>query len=152
MLPSTVFDEAWKEQLARLRRWYERTTPISRDRASISEEEVDLLFAFFLNCWHLYDWLKNSNALPTLLLDEFFRNDETMRICYDICIGAKHLRIDRPKAGLSALVRGVEYMGEKIGEVPTQLFLFKGGTQSLTILADVCMSKIEGFLRDNNLS
>ena len=107
----TLSSEAWKEQFARIKRWYKRIEPINRNQASISEQDMDLLFAFFVNCWHLYDWLKNANVLPISILNDFFRNDKAMKFCYDICIGAKHLRIDRPKAGLNALVRGVRIHG-----------------------------------------
>jgi hypothetical protein len=152
MKPSPNFDEAWKEQLARVRRWHMKTKRINRDRASVSDDELDVLFAFFQNCWHLYDWLKNSNALSVQTLDDFFREEETMKLCYDICIGTKHLRIAYPKASFNALAIAREYMGDDREEGKSQLILFRGGWRAMTLLADECMSLVESFLHRNYLS
>lgn len=143
--------DAWKEQLARIERWYSKTQRISRSRVAVDIDDLDLLLAFFLNCWHLYDWLKNSEALPVEVIEDFFRKSENMKLCYDICIGTKHLKIDNPKGGLNRLVMGYEYMGDNIGYVTTQLILFNGGGRRMTVLADNCMSELKSFLRENNL-
>lgn len=144
-------NDAWKEQLARLRRWYSRTRPISRERLAVSEDDLDILFAFFQNCWHLYDWLKNSGAVSDQILESFFRQSAEMKFCYDICIGTKHLQIDRPKAGINVLIRQVEYGGENIGDIPTQNLWFPGGNRRLAYLADQCMAQIEHFVSENHL-
>ncbi len=144
-------DDRWKEQLARVRRWHLKAQKINRDKTSISDDELDLLFAFFLNCWHLYDWLKNSNALSTEALDNFFRKNETMKLCYDICIGAKHLNIDYPKGGFNRLHIAREYMGKDADTGKTQLILFESGIQDMVGLANNCMMLIESFLREHKL-
>jgi hypothetical protein len=84
-------------------------------------------------------------------LDAFFRNNDEMKLCYDICIGAKHLQIDFPKAGPNALARQYEYAGKKIGYVPTQHFSFFGSSQALSNVADQCMSQIENFISENHM-
>ncbi len=143
--------ETWREQFARVERWYQKTQKISRTRVAVDTEDLDILFAFFLNCWHLYDWLKNSEALPAETIEDFFRKNDHMKFCYDICIGTKHLKIDNPKAGLNRLVMGREYVGGKIGYVSTQMILFKGGGRRMTLMADNCMSEIKSFLRESKL-
>lgn len=145
------FEGLWKEQLARTRRWHLKTQEISRKQNTLSEEELDVLFAFFMNSWHLYDWLKISNALSTDTLDEFFRKNKTMKLCYDICIGAKHLRIDYPKGSFNQLIFAYNDAGDGSEITRTQLILGNDGPHDLTGLADDCISAIESFLRENKL-
>ncbi len=40
------FEGLWREQLARIRRWHLKTQEISRKQDTLSEEELDILFAF----------------------------------------------------------------------------------------------------------
>ena len=146
-----IFHGAWKDQYRRVKRWYSKIQCIDRDNSSISEEELDTLFAFFQNCWHLYDWLKNSEVLSVDLLDGFFRDNETMKFCYDICIGGKHLNIDHPKKGHTRLRIVREFLGQDGGIGRTQLILFGNDFRDMTGLAKECMEQVEAFLHKYRL-
>jgi hypothetical protein len=54
----------WEEQWKRINRWFERFSQTARGRDHDRESDAyqDEAHAFFLNCFHLKDWLKNDPA------------------------------------------------------------------------------------------
>src|SRR5688572_24355440 len=58
---------AYFEQYRRMMRSYERFATIDRGRVydALSENYDDEVFAFFLNCYHLKDWIKNDEKAGT---------------------------------------------------------------------------------------
>lgn len=89
----------WRDQWARVLRWHAR---LNTFRENLPEDymvearalRLDDLFAFFMNCLHLTDWLKNSGAKTKKELDEFFDREPAMRLCRDVANGLKHYRLD----------------------------------------------------------
>ncbi len=85
-----------------LRRVLKRSAPdIQTAIVLIPEYEVDLR-AFFMNCWHLRDWIWKDDAIPrrvrTAVAQEALKSP-SLRVCHDIANGAKHYVIESPKAG-----------------------------------------------------
>ena len=87
--------EGWEGQWQRAKRWHSRLATVrSRRRKDKSTaEDWDFVHAFFQNCFHLKDWLKNSGAVPGEELNRFINEHVEMKLCRDICNGTKHLRI-----------------------------------------------------------
>ena len=58
----------YQEQYDRTKRWYDRLTAIDQGRAHdmASDHYVDEIYAFFLNCYHLKDWIKNDGNVRWL--------------------------------------------------------------------------------------
>jgi hypothetical protein len=70
-----------------------------------SENYVDDIYAFFMSCFHLKDWIKNDHtvrsAIPTIKKDveAFIYGDEQLKtdgndylkLCGDLCNSLKHL-------------------------------------------------------------
>jgi hypothetical protein len=87
------------EQYERMKRSYERFAAIKQGRPhdlpSVNYE--DEVYAFFLNCYHLKDWIKNDSTvraqLPTISAEvEYFINDsEPLSLSADLCNSLKHL-------------------------------------------------------------
>lgn len=157
---NNVYARRWEEHLGRTRRWYQRIQKVrpSGNSTAASGEAIDFLYAFFQSCWHLYDWMKISSALSEETLTKFFTKTEVMQICHDICIGAKHLRVDRKiSEGFYMLINSVEYVpsskDEELSEPRlTSLIPYATGVVELFDLADKCMQSVESFLRENNLT
>lgn len=84
--------EGWHGQYRRMLRWRERISTIDAERSSA--EQLDFLIAFFVACFHLRDWLKDS-GLDAGRLNALFRESVELRICRDIANGFKHSRLDR---------------------------------------------------------
>ena len=84
----------WPEQWLRVRRWHQRVAPILADppppRSPGEADAADDVFAFFMNCYHLKDWLKNDLADPHPEAEKLVDDTEALRICRDLCNGLKH--------------------------------------------------------------
>lgn len=65
-----------------------------------------MMWAFFQNCWHLKDWVRNdplaSDAQKKSVIDQAHAS-VLLGICRDLCNGTKHLKLDRkPSSGTGA--------------------------------------------------
>ncbi len=146
----------WRGQYERLRRWHDLIHGISRAKAiGETEQQHDFLYAYFQNCYHLRNWLQNSDAVTPEKLQEFFRLNEPMKVCRDICNGTKHWRIDHPSVDAHFSI-GREYVpADWPGERPhvnESWFIICGDSKrDVFQLADTCMALWDSFLRDNRL-
>ena len=93
----------YEEQSERVKRWHEKFRQIdegtSHDFAPSTEYYHDQVFAFFLNCYHLKDWIKNDESLPKNARDTvegFVEKTKYLFVCRDICNSIKHLVLKNP--------------------------------------------------------
>jgi len=96
-----VNSSKYREQFDRVKRWYERFREIDQGRLHNrpSDYYQDDVYAFFLNCYHLKDWIKNDpNVRPRENVEEFINTNEALKLCADICNGLKHLKRDPRKS------------------------------------------------------
>ena len=110
--------QVWEEQLRRVNRYYARFETINRIRYDVShyeandevsEYETDDVYAFFVNCYHLVDWLdedvkyrrcKGSPLCQRTSCPECWVNKhEALHISRDLCNRVKHFRLDRGAPG-----------------------------------------------------
>jgi hypothetical protein len=153
----------WQGQLARVARWHERVQGLgSRDDLMISPiTAFDYLYAFFQNCYHLRDWLKNSGALSESDLQRFMTDNMAMAVCRDIANGTKHLKITSPTMDANPAF-GREYHpprwpGKRPGTSESYFVLIEdpaNGTVSrfdLQDLAGRCLAEWEVLLRAKGL-
>ncbi len=90
--------DQWQSQWSRFQRWYARTRDVREksETSELSAGDIDLVIAFFQNCYHLRDWLQSSRPDLTTPLQELFAKNFEMRACRDICNGFKHKTLDKP--------------------------------------------------------
>src|SRR4051812_44342227 len=94
----------WREQYERTERWYKRFAAINSGRVHDvpSDYYVDEIYAFFLNCYHLKDWIKNDSSLPSTVrsaVEDFVKSEEWLCLCADVCNGLKHLKLKSDRSG-----------------------------------------------------
>ena len=99
----------YQEQYNRLNRWYKRFKEINDGKIHDKPSEIyqDDVYAFFMNCHHLKDWIKNDTAAASVAnnVENYINNNPDLSLCADICNGVKHLRLisnrsgERPKFG-----------------------------------------------------
>src|SRR6266436_9869758 len=84
-------DKQWKIQWHRVMRWHQRVVDL-RPKQSIGLDvaDIDLVIAFFHNCYHLRDWLCASRPDLTSQINAFYTDTFEMAACRDICNGYKH--------------------------------------------------------------
>jgi len=90
------------EQYERMQRAYKKYEDLAQngrqeDVASVDYE--DNIYAFFMHCYHLKDWIKNDVGVSRDIkkqVETFIKGDDYLRICADVCNSMKHLTLDRP--------------------------------------------------------
>lgn len=109
------------EQYKRMKRWHERFKVIDQGKPhnTSSDAYQDDVLAFFMNCWHLKDWVTHdtSSDVGESTMKEFIRENYYLKFCDDLCNGNKHLNLDKPKVGKK---------GARIGSAEIHLFLEEG--------------------------
>ena len=90
------------EQLSRIRRWKKRLDEIrfSNSPESSIPDHYDFIYAFFINCYHLRDFLEHGGIIPKKVVDKLFEENVEMQICRDICNESKHCILDSPSIGV----------------------------------------------------
>lgn len=87
------------EQFNRVKRWYERfaATNEGREHSAPSDYYEDDVYAFFINCHHLEDWIKKDPDVGPALgkVKDFINSSWELSVCADVCNGIKHLKRDR---------------------------------------------------------
>ena len=93
----------WREQWNRVQRWYGlfRDTSAGRPHDRDSDYYQDEVYAFFQNCYHLKDWLKNDPATQQTAtgIEQFVPASPNLSLCGDLANGTKHLRLTSTKTG-----------------------------------------------------
>ena len=80
----------YKEQLDRTRRWLQRI----ENKNAQPTEYLDFMIAFFQNCWHLKDWIKNDVTLKDTIhqtIETEAAKYNSLMICADVANRTKHL-------------------------------------------------------------
>ena len=94
----------WREQYDRMVRWYDRFETIDQGRPHEvhSDNYVDEIYAFFLNCYHVKDWIRNDSSLPAAVRDSVeghVNSEGSLRLSADVCNGLKHVHLNRKRSG-----------------------------------------------------
>jgi len=97
--------ETWRDQWDRMLRWHQRLSSIrgalpSADTAKA--RALDDVFAFFMNCYHLRDWVQNDRRKTKAELKAFFSKTTALQLGQDIVNGLKHYRLKPARAASAA--------------------------------------------------
>jgi hypothetical protein len=87
----------YQKQVERVERWYKRFAEIDAGKLHDSDSEYyqDDVYAFFLNCYHVKDWIIQDNSIIFLdgsatvkhrgqVTEDFINNCTALRICADV--------------------------------------------------------------------
>lgn len=91
----------YTEQFERLKRYFSRFKQINDGKAhdQSSPHYDDDVYAFFQNCYHLKDWIKNDTACSSWSnVESFINNNNDLRVCADLCNSLKHLTLTMPRS------------------------------------------------------
>ena len=58
-------NKPYLEQFERIKRWHKTLNKIrvSNANENQTDKQVDIIYAFFINCYHLKDWLIHSKVI-----------------------------------------------------------------------------------------
>ena len=63
----------------------------------ISSDYEDNIYAFFMHCYHLKDWIKNDHSVESRMpnigtdVDHFVNESEALSLCTELCNSLKRL-------------------------------------------------------------
>jgi hypothetical protein len=87
--------DLWREQYCRVIRWRSRALSVLTSNPDPTGHLLqDFLFAFFINCYHLTDWLDQCLGVGA---GEFAKENVYLETCRGICNGVKHLKLDQER-------------------------------------------------------
>jgi hypothetical protein len=94
----------FREQYDRMMRWFERFKRVNDGQQQTDDIEYheDTMRAFFENCFHLRDWIKNDSksGIPTKDVEDFITKTRYMKLCADVAISYKHMIVTKtPRSG-----------------------------------------------------
>jgi hypothetical protein len=146
----------WKEQYDRVTRWHARFASLDagqvHDRAS--DNYIDDIYAFFQNCYHLKDWIKNDlnvDVAARKSVETFVSGERSLSLCADVCNALKHLTLSSPpRSGEQHRIGKRDFAVDLGSPVRISLHLTietDSGAEDAYQLASQCVSAWNTFLR-----
>lgn len=93
----------YEEQLNRVRRWYQLFRKLDEGKLHDrpSDYYQDVVYAFFMNCYHLKDWIRNDPSASSVAgkVEEYISATLELALCADICNSLKHLDLSKHRSG-----------------------------------------------------
>lgn len=142
-----------------MKRWQSRFEETARGRRHdrTSEHYQDEAYAFFQNCYHLKDWLKNDPASAAAVTDveQMISTSRALSICADLANGSKHLTLTTPRVDPNTKI-GKRQFALTLGGGKPQIsarYEVEAGPhrQDAFDLAADCVRDWEGYLRSKGL-
>ncbi len=138
----------WRQQYARVLWWRDRVQ--AQDiAANPNSDYLQELYAFFVICLSLRDWLEKSGAVPDAELNGLFKTSAPLQACRDIANGVKHFELDPKRRSTDALVILLQYKAP-----PFIVFRTRDGYEQFVELPDLvnsCVRDWQLFLNARSL-
>ena len=141
----------YEEQYERVKRWYQRFKIITY--GTHHDKNTDFLqddvYAFFINCYHLKDWIKNDETVDKTAKSKIrkFLEKDDMKLCAKICNGNKHLLKDGNIPDITHKKVELE-LGVGVPKIYVKYYISTSkGDINVFILATNCMEKWEEFIK-----
>lgn len=167
---NAVLERDWKDQYERVLRWRKRLAsakPSGPSDVDALKTYRDYAHAYFVNCYHLRDWLI-SKTRPAKMVDCFIDRNLNLKACRGICDAVKHFRLTRypedhkyreylageagtlvaSSTGFSGEVDGWAPAGRRPGDYIVET---PCGDFEVQTLADDCLAAWRSFLKYNDL-
>jgi hypothetical protein len=154
------------EQYARVRRWYERFKAIAggQEHRMPSAYYRDDVVAFFINCHHLKDWVKNDpfalehGSLTRTGVEDFVNASAELRICGDVCNGSKHFLLDPNRSSTQDASTSIAKTAHSLylgAYTPVYAAYFEvvssGKSRDAFELATSCLAQWDQYLQEHSL-
>jgi len=158
----------YEEQWDRVKRWYQRFKDINdgKPHTRNAEYEVDDVYSFFINCYHLKDWIISDDTVKIQNkrkhVEKYVHTtNDYLNDCGLICNSLKHLIPGKPEfVGKKYDVAISEFMGGDTKEMyeqnPTIIKIkfnidTSDGIQDAFDIATKCMKSWEKFITEEIL-
>lgn len=167
---TNIHENSYLSQLRRVQRCYNRLQQCINGKIKANVDDfLDYVYAFFLNCYHLKDWIINDPYFPTptsilpteerkRTVEGFIENHKELQICADICNAHKHFKLsserskEKPKVGQITQTSGISIKDNKVEIVPAEYNFsvnLTSGEMNGFDLAKRCLELWKDFIREN---
>ena len=141
----------YQDQLTRVRRFLHRIETHNRP----STDYDDDIWAFFQNCWHLKDWVKNDPEVPSSVrttIESTIKGSPELLMCADLANASKHLFLSTPRIGAKHSHKN--YLVVMGGQSRVEYFIDTGDGSKIDAvdLARKCVTSWESILENQNLA
>jgi hypothetical protein len=144
-----------------MKRWYDRFATIDRGRAHdlASDNYLDEIYAFFMNCYHLKDWIKHDVSVPPharQAVEGYINGSRSLQLCADICNSLKHLDLTSNRSGENPSF-GKKHFALELGTTSSPTISLKyevettSGAEDAFRLATDCVSAWDDFMNKHGL-
>jgi hypothetical protein len=150
----------YNDQFERVKRYLSRFKEINDGKTHYisSPNYDDDIYAFFQNCYHLKDWIKNDPACTGWAsVENLISSNTDLSICADLCNALKHLSLTRPRStenpsfsGGHVTINITDGFGvqEKVDISIKYTVATKSGDIDAFQLAERCVSAWEQFINN----
>jgi hypothetical protein len=117
------------------------------ESAYADDRFLDDVWAFFVSCFSLRDWLKNDNVASGAELRQLFASSMELRVCRDVANGAKHYKLTQSSTDGFAV-------GRQYKAPPFIMFTDSAAGDQLSdvlTVADACLERWTKFLESKKL-
>ncbi len=151
---------AYREQYERMKRWYDRFMELDRGRLheAPSDNYLDDIYAFFMNCYHFKDWIKNDSTVAVSIqqqVEAHIKSNRSLKLCADICNSLKHLHLKRRRSNENPMFGRKKFRLVLGQEPPTISLKYEVDTTTGPIdafsLATECIDAWDSFLAANGM-
>jgi len=137
-----------------MKRSYQRFAQIDQGRRHDMgcENYRDEVYSFFLDCYHLKDWLINDPGFPGNKddVEDYVNSNQELRLCADICNRKKHLLLGKPRSTENPSVSGQKIdlnSGTGVGMIKIKFTIdTASGTRDAFELATKCLELWKEFI------
>lgn len=151
----------YQEQYDRMRRWHAKFEQLNKGRPhdAVSDNYVDEIYAFFLNCHHLKDWIRHDDSVPSNVrgrVEGHIDSSPALQLCADISNSLKHLAPSRAPRSTEQPSFGRKRYALSLGAGPAVISLkyevvtASGAIDAFTLASD-CVAAWDVFLTGNGL-
>jgi hypothetical protein len=149
---------SWRAQYDRMKRWHSRIQAAT----AVDDLYVDSVYAFFIFCYHLKDWLQADPAVPEKVgqaAEQMISGAFHMSLCADLANGLKHVSVTRrPRlsgpVSFSTQAPAPEFSqdpNDYLGVLPTIHGADGEFIAPAPEIVDLCVNAWETFLRQHRL-
>ena len=145
----------YRQQLDRARRFLDLVSQAGNaDWTEMDDVEFqDMMWAFFQNCWHVKDWIKNDPVLPQSAKDQAIalsHQSPELMMCRQLCNGTKHL--ERRPGASHHHVNTTIVPGQGINDMDCLIDDGHGNLISGKQLGHECIAEWERILQSQELA
>lgn len=158
----TAMTAKYIEQLERTKRYLKRFSDINTGiiHTQASPNYDDDVYAFFQNCYHLKDWIKNDPYCSKWgKVEKFIDSNNDLRTCADLCNGLKHLKLTKQRRPtenpqfsgrqISLNIREGGSDSSEVGIAISYMIETASGDIDAFDLARKCVSAWENYIANN---